>query len=49
MSDSDKVVHLQDEQDQILHKFIETHDPKLIRQAMEIQIKIETLLAFIFG
>lgn len=44
-----QVLELQQEQESILAVFLETHKPKLIREAMELQKRIEALLACHLG
>ena len=44
-----QILELQQEQESILAVFLETHEPKLIREAMELQKKIEVLLTYYLG
>ena len=44
-----QVLKLQQEQESLLAVFLETHEPKLIREAMELQKRIEVLLACYLG
>ena len=44
-----QILELQQEQESILTVFLETHEPKLIKEAMELQKKIEVLLACYLG
>ena len=46
-----QILELQQEQEQesILAVFLETHEPKLIREAIELQKRIEVLLACYLG
>lgn len=44
-----QVLELQQEQETLLAVFLETHEPKLIREAMELQKRIEVLLACYLG
>lgn len=44
-----QVLELQQEQESISAVFLETHEPRLIREAMELQKRIEALLACYLG
>ena len=44
-----QVLELQQKQDSILAVFLKTHEPKLIREATELQKRIEVLLACYLG
>lgn len=44
-----QVLELQQEQETLLAVFLETHEPKLIKEAMELQKRIEVLLACYLG
>lgn len=44
-----QILELQQEQESILAVFLETHEPRIIREAMELQKKIEVLLAYYLG
>lgn len=44
-----QVLELQQEQESLLAVFLETHEPKLIKEAMELQKRIEVLLAYYLG
>ena len=44
-----QILELQQEQESILAVFLETHEPRLIREAMELQERIEVLLACHLG
>ena len=44
-----QVLELQHEQESILTVLLETHEPRLIREAMELQKRIEVLLACYLG
>lgn len=44
-----QILELQQEQESILAVFLETHESRLIREAMELQKRIEALLACHLG
>lgn len=44
-----QILELQQEQESILAVFLETREPRLIREAMELQKRIEVLLACYLG
>lgn len=44
-----QVLELRQEQESLLAVFLETHEPRLIREAMELQKRIEVLLACYLG